>query len=142
MKHSILLAAWLLLPTAAMADSFTMNPGKWEFTTSMTMPMFPKPQITTTTDCITEEEATKDPISDLVNDGNCRILNRKKKGNRLSFEMECRNEGTTSRGKGHFISKGNSASGSMEMTIKMPQMPAGTMTMKTSWQGKRIGACN
>ncbi len=149
MKKQIITACLLILiPTAGIAGSFTMNPGKWEFTTSMTMPMFPAPQVTTDTECITKEDAERDPIDDLLSDGNCRVINKKQTKSSMTFEMECTNEGVISRGKGQFSSKGNSASGSMDLTMEipnmpaMPNMPAGPMTMKTTWQGKRIGACD
>lgn len=145
---TVCIAACLLLPAGSFAASFDMNPGKWEFTTTTNMPMLGEPQVDTTTECITEEEAKKDPMKDLVDDGNCKILNKKMNGSSLEFEMECAHEGVVTRGKGHFTGKGDSASGSIEMTMDMPQMPnmpnmpAGPMTMTTSWQGKRIGACD
>lgn len=148
MKKKIITAcacACLLLPVGSMAAGFDMNAGKWEFTTTLTMPMLPQPQVTTMTECVTEEEAKQDPMADLVDDGNCKILNRKVQGSSLSFEMECNQQGMITRGKGQFTTKGDTASGSIEMTMDMPEMPnmpAGPMTMNTSWQGKRIGACD
>ena len=148
MKRKIITActcACLLLPVSSMAANFDMNPGKWEFTTTMTMPMMPQPQVTTMTQCVTEEEAKQDPMADLVDNGNCKILNREMKGSSLSFEMECNQQGMVTKGKGQFTTKGDTASGTIEMTMDMPEMPnmpAGPMTMNTSWQGKRIGACD
>ena len=139
--------ACLLLPLSTMAGDFDMDHGKWEFTTTLTMPMFPQPQVTTTTECITEEEAKQDPMTNLINDGSCTILNKKKSGSTLDFAMECNEGGITSRGKGQFTARGKTASGFMEMTMdmpampNMPDMPTGPMKMTTSWTGKRIGAC-
>ena len=137
--------ACLLLPAISMAAKFNMNPGKWEFTTTMAMPMLPQPQTTTSTECITEEEARQDPLANLVDEGNCKILNKKIKGSSLEFEMECNEGGMKTKGKGVFTANKNTASGSMEMIMEMPampNMPSGPMGMKTSWQGKRIGACD
>ena len=148
MKKKIITAcacACLLLPVGSIAAEFDMNAGKWEFTTTLTMPMLPQPQVTTMTECVTEEEAKQDPMADLVDDGNCKILNRKVQGSSLSFDMECNQQGMVTRGKGQFTTKGDTASGSIEMTMDMPEMPnmpAGPMTMNTSWQGKRIGVCD
>lgn len=147
MKKQIITAcvcACLLLPAGGIAGGFDMNPGKWEFTTTVTMPMMPQPQTTTTTECITKEEAKQDPMANLVDEGKCKILNKKQYGNSLDFEMVCNEGGVNTQGKGQFTTKGNTASGTLEMTMDMPEMPnmpAGPMTMKTSWQGKRIGAC-
>jgi len=126
---------------------FTMNPGQWEFTTTMTMPMLPQPQTTTSSECISKEEAQKDPLADLVDSGNCAILNKKISGNTLHFTMKCTNDGMVTEGSGTFTGQKNTASGSVVMTMNMPQManmpnmPSGPMTMTTRWQGKRTGNC-
>jgi len=83
---------WLCLSIASCkhhGQGFCNESRKWEFTTTMTMPIFSQPQVTTMTECITEEEAKKDPMADLVDDDNCKILNKKTKGSTMTFEMEC-----------------------------------------------------
>lgn len=150
MKKLILTAcgcACLLLPVNSIA-AFDMNHGKWEFTTTMTMPMLPQPQVTTTTECITKEEAEQDPMADLVDSGNCKVTKQKTKGDTMTFEMECNESGMIMHGKGTFVGKGDTASGSTEMTMEMPEMPnmpagmpTGPMTTTTTWEGKRVGTC-
>jgi hypothetical protein len=105
-------------------------------------------QVTTTIECITEEEANQDPMAELVEGGNCKVTNQKTKGDTMSYEMECTEDEMTMHGKGTFVGKGNTASGSTEMTMEIPKipnmpagMPTGPMTTTTTWEGKRIGAC-
>jgi hypothetical protein len=147
---TVLSLACLLLPVAGFAASFHINPGKWEFTTTVNMPMLPTPQTSTTTECVTREEVEKDPLAALKDIGEeCRITRKTIKGSRLEFAMECNQQGMTSRGKGYFEAQGDTSSGAMEMTMQMPEgMPAGmpgmangAMTVKTSWQARRIGTC-
>ncbi len=152
-KKSILVLACccLLLPAAALAGGYSMNPGKWQFTTTVTMPMLPAPQVSTNTECVSKEEAERDPLANLVDVGNCTITKKEMHGANLDFEMECNEKGMTSKGKGHFSAHGNTVSGSMEMSMEMPKMegaqgipgmPTGPMKITTSWKGERIGACD
>ncbi len=120
-----------------------MNPGKWEFTTTVSMPMMKAPQVTTNTECVTKEEAERDPLANLTNIGKeCTITEKKMSGARLDYTMECNQQRMISKGKGYFSSQGDTASGAMEMTMDMPGMPSGPMIVKTSWQARRIGACD
>lgn len=149
---TVLICSCLLLPAAGFAASFHMNPGKWEFVTTVSMPMMPAPQVTTNTECVTKEEAERDPLANLTNIGkDCTITNKTMTGARLNYTMECHQQGMITKGKGSFTSQGDTASGAMEMTMQMPEgMPAGmpgmmangAMTVKTSWQARRIGACD
>jgi len=151
-KKSItgLALACLLLPAASFAASFHMNPGKWQFTTTVVMPMIPVPQTETTTECVTKEEAEQDPLASLKDIGEgCRITNKAMKGARLEYEMLCEQQGMKSKGKGYFEAHGDSASGAMEISMQMPEgMPSGmpgmangAMSVTTTWQAKRIGKC-
>ncbi len=148
---TVLICSCLLLPAAGFAASFHMNPGKWEFTTTVNMPMMPAPQVTKNTECVTKEEAERDPLANLTNIGKeCTITEKKMNGARLDYTMECNQQGMISKGKGYFSSQGDTASGAMEMTMDMPEgipagmpgMANGAMTVKTSWQARRIGPCD
>ena len=148
-KRMLVLACYcLLLPATALAGGYSMNPGKWTFTTTITMPMLTAPQVSTNTECVSKEEAQRDPLANMVDVGSCTITKKEMHGTNLDFEMECNEKGMASKGKGHFSAQGNTVSGSMEMTMDMPTMqgmpgmPTGPMKMTTSWKGQRIGACD
>ncbi len=148
---TVLTLACLLLPAAGFAASFHMNPGKWEFSTTVIMPMLPAPQTSTTIECVSKEEAEKDPLASLKDIGDeCHVTDKKIKGSRLEYVIKCDQQGMTSTGKGYFEAQGDTASGAMEMSMQMPEgMPAGmpgmasgAMSIKTTWQARRIGKCD
>ncbi len=145
-KHApviLTLAAALLLGTdIALAEGPSIEPGKWEYTITMNMPMMGE-KVQTDNECVTEEEAKQDPLAMMIEEGNCTVVSKEVSGNTLSFEIECEaEEGVTSNGKGHFTGEGTTASGEMVITTEIPQMGGKTMTMTQKWEGKRIGDCD
>jgi hypothetical protein len=137
----------LFFAKVVMAKGPDLKPGKWEFTTTATMPMMAEAKVTTQTECITLEEAESDPLAAVIEEGTCKVLNKKESGNTLEFEIECEGEmGMNMTGKGHFTANGTTASGKMEMTMNMPQnipqMGGQSMKMIQEWKGKRIGDCD
>jgi hypothetical protein len=135
----------LLFAKVVLAEGQNIKPGKWEIKTTVTMPMMPEANVTTQTECITLEEAS-DPLAAIMEEGNCKVLNKKESGNTIEFEVEC--DGGMDRkmnGKGHFTANRTTASGKMEMTMNMPQMGGQggqSMKMTQEWEGKRIGDCD
>lgn len=139
----------LIVSSPAWSDGPSMKPGKWEFTTTITMPMMPQPQTMTNIECITKEQAREDPLGALLKEGMCDLVSKKVRGNRIDFEVACQGDmNVTSTGTGHFITKGNTASGEMEVIMNMPEMAnvpnmkGQEMKMEQSWKGRRIGACD
>ena len=140
---SIVTIVPLLFAGSIMAEGPSMEPGKWEFKTTASMPMMSEPKVTTKTECVTEEEATKDPLAAMVEDINCKVLSREESGDTIEFEVECEGDmDTKMKGKGKCTADGTSASGNMEMTMEMPQMGGQTMKMTQEWEGRRIGDCD
>jgi Protein of unknown function (DUF3617) len=141
----IVTIAMLFFVKVVMAEGPDIKPGKWEFTTTVTMPMMPEAKVTTQTECVTLEEAS-DPLAAIIEEGTCKVLNKEESGNTLKFELECEGEmDMKMRGKGHFTANGTTASGKMEMTMNMQQMGGqGSQSMKMTqeWEGKRIGDCD
>ncbi len=138
----IALVAVISLTQMVAADGPSIKPGKWEFTTTVNFPMMPEPKVTTETKCVTEEEASGDPLAAMVEEARCTVLNKKVDGNSVEFEIECEGDmGMKSRGKGKFTADGTTASGTMEMTVEMTKMGGKSMKMTQSWEGKRIGDC-
>ena len=83
-----------------------MKPGKWEFTTTITMSMMPAPQTVTNVECFTEEKAQEDPLAALLKEGPCQLVSKNVRGNRMDFEVACKGDmNVTSTGKGHLPPK-------------------------------------
>ena len=139
----------LLFAKVVLAEGPNLKPGKWEFKTTSIIPMMPDPQIMTNTKCITAEDASRDPLAAMVEEGKCRVLNKEENGNTIEFEVECDGDlDMKMRGNGHFTADGTTASGKMVMTMDMPQMGGQNMmsgqSMKITheWEGKRTGDCD
>ena len=136
----------LLFAKAILAEGPKVKPGKWEIKTTVTMPMMPEAKVTTQTECITPEEAS-DPLASIMEEGTCKVLNKKESGNTIEFEVECEGDmGMKMNGNGSFTANGTTASGNMEMTMNMPQdmpqMGGQSMKMTQEWEGKWIGNCD
>lgn len=115
-------------------NSFALdfNPGEYQITTKVKMPGIPA-QITT--ECVSEQDLI--PKSDSSGQ-DCEIHNMEQKGNVITWEMECNQEGQKMTSQGEMIYSGDSFKGTI--TVKMgPQ--AGNMVMTTEISGKRTGNC-
>ena len=134
----LLAALMFCFSVSALAQG--LEPGEWQFNTTMTSPMMPQPQASTFTRCIRKEEAEK-PEKWMGGDGkteaDCKV-NTTKKGDGYAWELSCpksnmRGTGVARIGRGTMESE-QKMSGDMqgggqkfEMLIKMT--------------GKRLGAC-
>jgi len=144
--------ACAIVTNAAYGAGPKLAPGKWTFTTTVTMSVLPEPKVQTVTKCVTSEDTTRDPLHAMIEGGKCKTLSRKENDNSIDFEVECAGDrNMISRGKGYFTTDGDTASGHMDvkMTIpttadmpKMPGLASGTLTMTQQWTGKRIGDCD
>jgi len=123
-------AALLAVPAAALA----MEPGEWQFTTTMSAPNMPKPHIMTNSRCIKKEDAG-DP-SRYMNDGkqqsDCKMTSNKKSGDTYSWQMSCPSSGMQGTGS----VKQTATTMEAEMTMKGQKME-----MRSQTVGKRLGAC-
>ncbi len=139
----IVTIAMLFFVKTVMAEGPDLKPGKWEFTTTITMPMMPEAKVTTNTVCITAEQANSDPLAAMIEDGACKVLRKEENGNTIEVEVECDGDmDMKMRGNGSFTANGTTASGKMEMTMNMPQMGGQSMMMTQEWEGKRVGDCD
>ena len=129
---SILCLSLIALP----AWGLDLKAGKYEITSIVEMPGMPggmPPQ--TVTQCMTKQDPVPNTSADAQG---CKITNMKTKGNTVTYEMECTQQGMTMKGSGKMIYKGDTFEG----TNKMSMGPAaGGMTVTTKITGKRIGSC-
>jgi len=132
---SAVLLGTCIFPGMVAAAGGGMKDGLWEITTSMDMPGMPyQPPPMKVTHCYTKEDVKDDRKVVPKQQGDCKILDMKHSGNRMTWKMVCsgRNKGT---GEGEFIYRGDSA---YEGTMKMDMEG---MTMTSRYKAKRIGAC-
>lgn len=112
-----------------------LEPGEWEFSSSLSAPGMPRPTPTGYRICITREQA-RDPMRWGANPNqpaDCRATTLKLGPDSVSWEMECPSSGMRGVGKAR-ISRG-----SMESET---QIGAGrSVELRTRTQGRRLGPC-
>ncbi len=87
MSLAIRLAAVAVLSSAAcaLADGPQLTPGKWKFDSTIVMSMMGgEPKTQSETKCVTKEEAEKDPLAAIVEQGRCKVLSRETSGDSLN----------------------------------------------------------
>ncbi|MGH8616070.1 MAG: DUF3617 domain-containing protein [Burkholderiales bacterium] len=129
-----LIAVAAALLAAVPAVVCAMDPGEWQFTTTMSAPNMPKSQVMTNTRCIKKEDAG-DPsryMNDAKKQSDCKMTSNKKSGDTYSWEMSCPSSGMQGTG----TVKQTATTMEAEMTMKGQKME-----MRSQTVGKRLGAC-
>lgn len=137
-RASIILGILFLAASVARADGIPVEPGMWEMSSTMTMPMLAQPRVTTTTECMTESEISMDDMGGEEMDPNCQFEMAQVDGNTMKWSFDCPVDGGTSHGEWEATSSGDSVTGNGVITMSFQGQ---TMEMTMSWQGKRIGDC-
>ena len=134
-RHTVVLFAFVLLCVAGTAypAGVDMKEGDWEISseTSMTMEGMSMPSMANkSTYCLTRE----DPVPKSEKDKDCRIVDQKVSGNKVSWRMECKK----GEGEGEISYHGTTYDG----FIKMKMVEDGqTMNMNIKLAGKYLGPC-
>lgn len=132
-----LLFAGLLASFPAAAQQ--MQPGEWQFTSTVTSPAFPGPQTATFTNCVKKEDAS-DPSrwmgkQDYKSD--CKVTPGKKTADSYSWQISCPSSRTQGSGTVRF-----SGGTSMESDMRMASEQRGRkLEMRTRMTGRRVGPC-
>ena len=137
-RACIILGMLFFAVPAAWADGIPVEPGLWEMSSTVNMPMMAQPRVTTTTECMKESEISMDDMGGEDIDPNCQFEMAQVDGNTMKWSVDCPVEGGTSHGEWEATSSGDSVTGEGLVTISF-QGQAMEMTM--SWEGKRIGDC-
>ena len=121
---------------AVTAWGLDLQEGKYEITSKVEMAGMPgQMPSTTVTQCLTEQ----DPVPDKSASGqNCKISEIKTKGNTVTWDMECDQQGVKVKSTGQMTYSGDKFEGIIK-TIMGPE--SGNMTINTVVSGKRIGEC-
>ena len=137
-RASIILGILFLTAPVIRADGIPVEPGLWEMSSTMNMPMLPQPRVTTTTECMKESEISMDDMGGEDMDPNCQFEMAQVDGNTMKWSFDCPVDGGTSHGEWEATSSGDSVTGNGVITMSFQGQ---TMEMTMSWQGKRIGDC-
>ena len=134
-KPMIVIAALATPLAVSAADGISIDPGMWEYTTTMTLSMMPQPIVKSRQECFTESHFDAQALS---KDSDCTVQDYQVDGNTMTFTMVCPGPEGPTVGQGRYTSAGSSGTGEMAMTMTVNGAPH---SMKMNWQGKRIGAC-
>jgi len=131
----IVVLAAASLPAAAQY----MQPGEWQFTTTMTSPMMQKPQVGTVSKCISKAEAD-DPASFMGGDqaAGCDVTRGPSAPGRYSWTVACQKQGVTGTGKASFDL--TSIESEIRMTVAL-QEGGQKIEMLNRTQGRYLGPC-
>lgn len=139
-RLSIFLPSILLLSSAVLAETPNLQPGLWQYTSSMTVegPMNLPPQTHSNQECLTQNKLDKG-IGVLNIPQSCTVTQADIKRDRVDYAANCNMEGVKTVFKGYATFHGNRLDGKMSSDM---DTPLGPMTMKTDYQGARISDCS
>jgi hypothetical protein len=131
-------AAIALLAFAGAAGAQSLQPGEWEFTSTTSSPMLPKPQSATVRQCVKDEDASNPErwMGRQNEKGDCKFTHSRRGPDTVAWEMSCprqnmRGSGTARMGRD-----------SMESEMQMSGDAQGRkFEMRTRMSGRRLGPC-
>ena len=141
-SKSIALTLALSLTTFHVAaDSISIEPGKWEMNTVINMPMLPQPRVTSTTECMEEDEISPESLmKDMDNpEADCEHNAELIEENTMKWTMDCTEKRGNSKGEWTATSYGDTLKGSGVITMSVQGQE---IQMTMDWEGKRVGACD
>lgn len=132
------MALALVLPCMALAEGVAVNPGRWEMSMTMNMPMMPAPQVRTETECVEETELNPEDFQ-MEGDSPCAVGDIDVDGDTVRWTLQCPSEMGSMSGEWSFTSSGDSMHGEGSMTADMGGQK---MELTMSWEGRRVGDCD
>jgi hypothetical protein len=140
MNKTLLFALVVLVAApAARGDGVAVEPGLWEMTTTMTMPMLPEPQTVTSTDCVEDAVLDVDEMNGEGLDPECTLDVSQPDERTIRWVMDCPVEGGgSSHAEWQVTSSGDAVDGSG--TIRMTVIGQ-EMSMDAAFSGRRVGDC-
>jgi hypothetical protein len=138
--RSLLAAAVLALPLAAVADTPNIVPGLWEFTstTSVTGEVPIPDQTETHQECIAQGDLEDPDFQFLEVEEGCELLEHNVSTEGLDYRMVCHAEGGEANIDGRMDFLGERVEGHVDVNV---QSPMGEMQMNTVVEGALIGDC-
>lgn len=138
------LAIAAISATACVAEEkFSVKPGKWKTTSTITLPMTPQPQVNVEETCISEEDAAFDFDRMMGDEASCELLSSTETKTSVDFTMSCDMGGMIMTGEGAWRASdnGSTMNGDMAISGNIPGLDM-AMTLNASFEGKRLGDCD
>lgn len=129
-------AALWSFPAVAFADGLQVEPGLWEFVSSIPDPLSGEPLKQVHRSCVRDRTIT--PARVMAQIKECRIWNASFKGALVHWKMRCETPAGPMVGNGKLRSIGTSVLGALEMTMALGALE---IPVNGTFKGRRIGAC-
>ena len=131
------LACLMMAAMCAPALGQEMEPGEWEFTTSMSAPGMPQGQTFTNKRCVTKDDQDPSRWADKHKGASdCTVSGFKKSPGTQSWEVMCPKSGTRGSGTARFTRS------TVESELRLTSEGGGKQfEMLTKTTGKRLGGC-
>jgi uncharacterized protein DUF3617 len=131
------LACLLLIGLCSPVLGQEMEPGEWEFTSSMSAPGMPQPHSMIHKRCVTKEDSDPSRWADKQQaKSDCKVSPSKKSGGTYSWEVSCPSSGM----KGTGTARVTRSTVESELRL-VADMGGQKMEMLNKTTGKRLGAC-
>jgi hypothetical protein len=134
----VVIVSTTIANTAIASDSIPFNAGKWEIVSKATLPMLAQPMTNKNIECIKENTLSATHFAEKTQ-GNCRATDVSTAGQTIKWKMACNLNGNKMTGYGNMHADDTHMKGNVTMVMSLQGI---NMDMKTTWEGKRIGACN
>jgi hypothetical protein len=129
------LACLMMIAMCTPALGQEMEPGEWQFTTTMTSPGMPKPHVMTNSRCVKDTDPSR-LAGKVESKSDCKISPSKKSGGNYSWEMTCPKSGMQGSGTARVTRD------TLESEMRMTGEQGGQkIEMITKSSGKRLGPC-
>lgn len=133
-KVFILLTVCVASANFALAEGMQVNPGLWETKSQVISPGGTHDNVSQ--DCIKDSEFSPETMMD--NNSGCSVTDSNSDAKSMQWNIQCENQGVAMTGSGHASSTGDTISGGMDINANFNGQQ---VTMKTTWQGTRLGEC-
>jgi len=133
----VLLVVLLLgAPASASAEGMQVEPGLWEFTSSIPDPMAADPGKQVYRTCVRDRTITPERV--MAQRKECRIWNAVFAGASVRWKMRCETPAGPMSGKGSLRSSGSAVSGSLDLTMALGSLE---IPLTGTFRGRRVGNC-
>ena len=134
---AILAAAILGTAGPALGDGLEMEPGKWEFRTTSSMPTAPRPMEFVDTRCVTPAD-TK-PETFMKDASQCQVTSIETSARLMRWKVTCQNPTGPVVGEGEARSTGKTVRTTMKTSLEVDGQ---RVTMETLSEGRWLGPCD
>jgi len=132
----LIVLALLAAPASVLAEGMQVQPGLWEFSSSLPEPLGGDSGGQVYRTCVRDQTITPERV--MAERKECRIWNAVVKGPSVRWKMRCDTPAGPMSGTGSLHSTGSAVAGSVDMTMEIGSLE---IPMTGQFHGRRVGAC-